>query len=167
MPRSRSCCWAGAGRTGSLHRYATRVSHFVSCVPGDERSPDVLTWPLESNRKSIRISRPQGTGDPLHPAFEMVQQLALQGHPVPLNLLLLRKSSRTLDGITRQLDPHFQCLAGTLTYAYGVFASEAAVRTWSIPFPWLDRPISIVPGCPRERSAAYLASTIVKKILCR
>jgi hypothetical protein len=41
----------------------------------------------------------------LHAAFEIVQQLAVQSHPVPLNLLLLRKSFPTLDGITRQLDP--------------------------------------------------------------
>lgn len=32
---------------------------------------------------------------------------ALQGHPVSLSLLLLRKSLLTLDGITRQLDPDF------------------------------------------------------------
>jgi hypothetical protein len=38
----------------------------------------------------------------LHAASEIVQQLALQGHPVPLNLLLLRKSFLTLDAITRQ-----------------------------------------------------------------
>jgi hypothetical protein len=31
----------------------------------------------------------------LHAASEIVQQLALQGHPVPLNLLLLRKSFLT------------------------------------------------------------------------
>jgi len=28
----------------------------------------------------------------------------------------------------------------TLAYASEVFASEAVVRTWSIQFPWLDRP---------------------------
>jgi hypothetical protein len=62
------------------------------CVTGDEPSPDVLSKLLESNRKSIQIPLPKGAGDPLHAAFEIVQQLALQGHPVPLNLLLLRKS---------------------------------------------------------------------------
>ena len=65
----------------------------------------------------------------MHTAFEIVQQLALQGHPVPLNLLLLRKSFLTLDGITRQLDPDFSAWLGTLAYASGVFASEAVVRT--------------------------------------
>ena len=71
---------------------------------------------------------------------------------MPLNLLLLHKSFLTLDGITRQLDPDFNAWLETLAYASGVFASEAVVRTWSIPFPWLDQPNSIVPGCPRERS---------------
>jgi predicted unusual protein kinase regulating ubiquinone biosynthesis (AarF/ABC1/UbiB family) len=68
-------------------------------------------------------------------AGETVQQLALQGHPVPLNLLLLRKSFLALDGITRQLDPDFNAWLETLAYASGVFASEAVVRTWSTPFP--------------------------------
>ncbi len=36
-------------------------------------------------------------------AVEIVQQLVLQGHPVPLNILLLRKSLLTPDGIMRQL----------------------------------------------------------------
>jgi hypothetical protein len=109
------------------------------CVTGDEPSPDILRRLFESNRKSIRIPLPQGTGDPLHAAFEIVQQLALQGHPMPLRLLLLRKSFLTLDGITRQLDPDFDAWLETLAYASGVLGSEAVVRTWSIPFPWLDR----------------------------
>jgi hypothetical protein len=58
-------------------------------------------------------------------AFEIVQQLALQGHPVPLNLLLLHKAFLTLDGITRQLDPDFNAWLETLAYSSGVFASEA------------------------------------------
>ena len=33
----------------------------------------------------------------------IVQQLVLQGHPVPPNILLLRKSLLTPDGIMRQL----------------------------------------------------------------
>jgi len=97
----------------------------------------------------------------LHAAFEIVQQLALQGHPVPLNLLLLlRKSFLTLDGITRQLDPDFNAWQETLAYASGVFASEAVVRTWSIQFPWLDRPVYSFGGCPRERSRLHFAGTI-------
>jgi hypothetical protein len=58
------------------------------------------------------MALPQGAGDPLHAAFEIVQQLALQGHPVPLNLLLLRKSFLTLDRNHAPARPRFQCLAG-------------------------------------------------------
>ena len=135
------------------------------CVTGDEPSPDVLTRLLERNRKSIRIPLPQGTGDPLHAAFEIVQQLALQGYPVPLNLLLLRKSFLTLEGITRQLDTDFNAWLETLAYASGVFASEAVVRTWSIQFPWLDRPDFYRSGLPKRTLAAHFAGTIRKHVV--
>jgi len=79
---------------------------------------------------------------------------------VPLNLLLLRKSYLTLDGITRQLDPDFNAWLETLAYASGEFASEAAVRTWSIPFPWLDRPDFYRTGLPTRTLAAHFAATI-------
>jgi hypothetical protein len=101
----------------------------------------------------------------LHAAFEIVQQLALQGHPVPLNLLLLRKSSLTLDGITRQLDPDFNAWLETLAYASGVFASEAVVRTWSIQFPCLDCPDFYRSGLPRRTLAAHFAGAIPQKIV--
>jgi hypothetical protein len=39
----------------------------------------------------------------LHAAFAIVQQRALQGGPVPLNILLLRKSFLTPEGIMRLL----------------------------------------------------------------
>ena len=83
--------WSQAGRLSAPLRHALKAL-CLYCVTGDEPSPDLLTRLLESNRKSIRIPLPQGAGDPLHAAFEIAQQLALQGHPVPLNLLLLRKS---------------------------------------------------------------------------
>ena len=111
------------------------------------------------------MALPQDAGDPLHAAFEIVQQLALQGHPVPLNLLLLRKSFLTLDGITHQLDPDFNAWLETLAYASGVFASEAFVRTWSIQFPWLDRPDFYRSGLPTRTLAAHFAGTIQKKFL--
>lgn len=98
----------------------------------------------------------------MHAAFEIVQQLALQGHPVPLNLLLLRKSFLTLDGITRQLDPDFNAWRETLAYASGVFASEAVVRTWSIQFPWLDRPDFYRSGLPTRTLAAHFSGNDLK-----
>ena len=42
----------------------------------------------------------------------------------------------------------------TLAYASGVFASEAVVRTWSIQFPWLDRPDFYRSGLPTRTLAA-------------
>jgi ABC1 atypical kinase-like domain len=165
--------WSQAGRLSAPLRHAL-IALCLYCVTGDEPSPDVLMRLLESDRKSIRIMLPQGTGDPLHAAFETVQQLALQGYPVPLNLLLLRKSFLTLGGITRQLDPDFNAWLETLAYASGVFASEAVVRTWSIQFPWLDRPDFYRSGLPTRTLAAHFAGTIrslcfanAKQILAR
>ena len=155
--------WSQAGRLSAPLRHAL-IALCLYCVTGDEPSPEVLTRLLESNRKSIRIALPQGTGDPLHTAFEIVQQLALQGHPVPLNLLLLRKAFLTLDGITRQLDPDFNAWLETPAYASEVFASEAVVRTWSIQFPWLDRPDFYRSGLPTRTLAAHFAGTIRKKV---
>jgi hypothetical protein len=146
--------WSQAGRLSAPLRHAL-IAFCLYCVTGDEPSPDVLRRLLESNRKSIRIPLPQGAGDPLHTAFEIVQHPALQGHPVPLNLLLLRKSFLTLDGITRQLEPNFNAWLETLAYASGVFASEAVVRTWSIPFPWLNRPDFYRCGLPTRTLAAH------------
>src|SRR5271165_2253146 len=153
--------WSQAGRLSAPLRHAL-IALCLYCVTGDEPSPDVLTRLLESNRKSIRIALPQGAGDPLHAAFEIVQQLALQGHPVPLNLLLLRKSFLTLDGITRQLDPDFNAWQETLAYASEVFASEAVARTWSIQFPWLDRPDFYRSGLTTRTLAAHFAGTMPK-----
>ena len=154
--------WSQAGRVPAPLRHAL-ITLCLYCVTGEEPPPDLLRQLLETNRKSIRIPPPRGTGDPLHAAFEIVQQLALQGHPVPVNLLLLRKSFLTLDGITRQLDPDFNAWLETLAYASGVFASEAVVRTWSIQFPWLDRPDFYRSGLPTRMLVAHFADTIQKR----
>jgi hypothetical protein len=156
--------WSQAGRISAPLRHAL-IKLCLYCVTGEEPPPDVLGRLLESNQKSIRIPLPRGTGDPLNAAFEIVQQLALQGHPVPVDLLLLRKSFLTLDGITRQLDPDFNAWRETLAYASGVFASEALVRTWSIQFPWLDRPDFYRSGLPTRMLAAHFADTIQKKFV--
>jgi ubiquinone biosynthesis protein len=156
--------WSQAGRLSAPLRHAL-IGLCLYCVTGDEPSPDVLARLLESNRKAIRIPLPQGTDDPLHAAFEIVQQLALQGHPVPLSLLLLRKSFLTLDGITRQLDPDFDAWLETLAYTSEVFASEAVVRSWSVPFPWIDQPDFYRSGLPTRALAAHFAGTILKSIV--
>ena len=154
--------WSQAGRISAPLRHAL-ITLCLYCLTGEEPPPDVLRRLLETNRKSIRIPLARGTGDPMNAAFEIVQQLALQGHPVPVNLLLLRKSFLTLDGITRQLDPDFNAWLETLAYASGVFASEAVVRTWSIQFPWLDRPDFYRSGLPTRMLVAHFADTIRKK----
>jgi ubiquinone biosynthesis protein len=153
--------WSQAGRLSAALRH-TLVALCLYCVTGETPPPDLLTRLLESNCKCSRIPLPQGAGDPLHTAFEMVQQLALQGYPVPLNLLLLRKSFLTLDGITRQLDPRFDAWRETLVYASEVLASEAAVRSWSIPFAWLDRPDFYRSGLPTRTLLAHLVGTILR-----
>jgi hypothetical protein len=150
-----------AGRLSASLCHAL-IALCLCCVTGDEPSPEVLTQLLESNRKSIRIALPQGTGDPLHALFEIVQQLVLQGHPVPLNLLLLRKAFLTLEGIPRQLDPDFNAWLETLAYASEVCASEAVVRTWNIQFPWLARPDFYRSGLPTRTLAAHFAGTVRK-----
>ena len=68
----------------ALRTAAPRAHRTLSLRPSPATSwsPDVRRRLLETNRKSIRIPLPQGTGDPLHAAFEIVQQLALQGHLV-------------------------------------------------------------------------------------
>ena len=71
---------------------------------------------------------------------------------MPLNLLLLGKAFLTLDGVARQLDPGFNAWLETPAYASEVFASEVVVRTWSIHSRGSTGSISIVSGCPRERS---------------
>jgi predicted unusual protein kinase regulating ubiquinone biosynthesis (AarF/ABC1/UbiB family) len=119
---------------------------------------------LESNQNSIRAPQTRDTGDSLHAAFQIVQELAVNGHPVPLNLLLLRKSFLTLDGICRQLDPDFSAWRENVAYASEVFASEAAVRAWSIPLPWLDRPAFYRSGLSTRLLATELTRAMAKKL---
>jgi ubiquinone biosynthesis protein len=157
--------WSQAGRLSAPLRHAV-IALSLCCVTGQEPPPDLLARLVESDGTSIRIPLPEGAGDPLHTGFEIVQQLALQGHPVPLDLLLLRKSFLALDGITRQLDPDFNAWLETVAYAAGVFASEAPVRTWSIQFPWIDRPEYYRSGLPTRTLAAHLGE-MIPKILCK
>jgi len=65
----------------------------------------------------------------------------------------------------RQLDPDFNGWLETLAYGSGVFVSEAVVRTWSIPFPWLDRPDFYRSRLPTGTLAAHFAGTIRKEFV--
>jgi ubiquinone biosynthesis protein len=153
--------WSQAGRLSAPLRHAL-IALCLHCVSGKEPPPDMLGRLLETDETPIRIALPQGAGDPLHTGFEIVQQLALQGHPVPLDLLLLRKSFLALDGITRELDPNFNAWLETLAYGAAVFASEAFVRAWSIQFPWIDRPEYYRSGLPTRKLAAHFGELIRK-----
>jgi ubiquinone biosynthesis protein len=159
--------WSQAGRLSASLRHAL-IELCLCCYKGKEPSPTVLLRLLESNQQSIRAPRTEAAGDPLHTAFAIVQELALAGHPVPLNLLLLRRSFLTLHGICRQLDPDFNAWRENIAYASEVFASEAAMRAWSIPFPWLDRPAFYRSGLPTRLLASELTSPITKNLcICK
>jgi ubiquinone biosynthesis protein len=155
--------WSQAGRISASLRHAL-IALCLGCLTGEQPSPNVLAKLLEANRKLVRVPLPESAGDPLHAAFEVVEQMALQGYPVPLNLLLLRKSFLTLEGITHQLDPDFNAWLETLAYGAEVFASEATVRTWSIPFPWLDRPDFYRSGLPTRMLALHFAGLAWKVV---
>jgi ubiquinone biosynthesis protein len=159
--------WSQSGRLSAQLRHALIALCFC-CVTGDEPPAEIANELLESNDKSIRIRLPAGAGDPLHAAFEIVQELAFEGHPVPLSLLLLRKSFLTLDGITRELDPDFDVWLEAVGYVSEVFASESAVRIWSIPFPWLDRPDFYRSGLSTRTLVAQLTGAPLKKLcICK
>ena len=103
--------WSQAGRLSAPLRHAL-IALCLYCVTGDEPSPEVLTRLLESNRKSIRIALPQGTGDPLHTAFEIVQQLGSAG---PSSAAQPSPPAQSLPDAGRNYAParpRFQCLAG-------------------------------------------------------
>ena len=54
------------------------------------------------------------------------------------------------------LTSDFDAWLETLAYASGVFASEAVARTWSIQFPWPDRPDFHRSGLPMRALAATM-----------
>jgi hypothetical protein len=84
--------WSQAGRLSAWLRHAL-IALCLYGVTGGEPSleePDAA---------------PRGVRD--HAATD-----SLRGYPVPINILLLRKAFLTLDGIARQVDPDFKCLAG-------------------------------------------------------
>jgi len=49
-----------------------------------------------------------------------------------------------------------------------VFASESVVRTWSIPFPWLDHPDFYRSGLPTRTLATQVAGAMLQKLcICK
>jgi ubiquinone biosynthesis protein len=146
--------WSQADRLPAGLRHAV-VELCLHSMTGNNPPVPVLERILESQGNIRGIALPK-EGDPLHKAFEVIEQLAVEGHRLPLSLLLLRKSFLTLDGIALQLDPSFDAWREALIYTAWVLASEAPIRAWSIPFPWLDQPESYRSGLPTRMLAARL-----------
>jgi len=146
--------WSQADRLPAALRHAL-VELCLHSITGNEPPRPVLERILESQNEVRGICFPE-EGDPLHKAFKVIEQLAVEGHCLPLSLLLLRKSFLTLEGIARQLDPSFSAWREALIYAGWVFASEAPIRAWSVPFPWWDQRGSYRSGLPTRMLAAEL-----------
>ena len=154
--------WSQADRLPASLRQAT-LELCLCCLAEDSPPPGVLERILGIRGEAPRIPMP-AEGDPLHKAFAIVEQLATQGNPVPLSLLLLRKAFLTLEGIALQLDPSFDPWRETLTYGAWVIASEAPFRAWSIPFPWLDEPAFYRSGLSTRVLAGRLMGICRKRL---
>jgi len=146
--------WSQADRLSLPLRHAI-IELCLRSITGDDAPVPVLERILEKHGKIRGIPFPR-EGDPLHKVFAVVEQLAVEGHRVPLSLLLMRKAFLTLDGIARQLDPGFAAWRETLVYAGWVFASEAPARALSLPCPWWDRPEFYRTGLPTRMLAGPL-----------
>lgn len=149
--------WSQADRLSASLRYAL-VELCLHCFVGQAPSPDLLRRLVETRAEIAPVPLSEG-GDPLHKAFGVIEELARRGHPVPLSLLLLRKSFLTLEGIVRQLHPPFDPWAEMLNYAGWVFASETPFRMLSLSFPWLDAPAFYRSGLPTWKLAAQALET--------
>jgi ubiquinone biosynthesis protein len=157
--------WSQADRLPAALRHAI-VELCLHCATGSEPPDSVIQGILERPGEIGKISLP-GEGDPLHKAFKVVEQLAVEGHRLPLSLLLLRKSFLTLDGIARQLDPSFAAWREALLYTAWVLASEAPMRVWSLPFPWYDQSEFYRSGLPTRTLASVLLQTCYHHALKR
>jgi len=146
--------WSQADRLPAVVRHAI-VELCLHAMSGENPPAALLGRILESQGKIRGISFPE-EGDPLHKAFKLIEQLAVEGHRLPLSLLLLRKAFLTLDGIAQQLDPTFAAWRETLIYTGWVLASEAPARVWSIPFPWWDQRGFYRSGLPTRTLAAWM-----------
>lgn len=146
--------WSQADRLSPALRHAVIELCLHAMTGGDPPVP-VLERILESPGPVRKISFPP-EGDPLQKAFAVIEQLAVEGHRLPLSLLLLRKSFLTVDGIARQLDPSFSAWGEALIYTAWVFASEAPTRASILAFPWCDQRAYYRTGLPTGMLAAQL-----------
>ena len=136
--------WSQAGYLSKSLAQAL-VELCLACYDGRKPSPEMIGRVLESKLTPQRIPVPVGD-NPLEQALEIIQLLAIEGSKVPSDLLLLRKSMLTLEGISLQLDPDFNPWRETLAYFGWVLASELPFRLLSASFPCLDSPSALRSG---------------------
>jgi len=156
--------WSQAGRLAAPVRHAL-LELCLCCATGCDPQAGILERLLGTPLGFDRFPLPVNAGDPLRTALEIVQQLAIGGHRVPLALLLLRKSFLTVESVVHQLDPGLNLWRETLIYASWVLASEGFARAWSIPFPWLDQPAFFRSGLTTRKLAAHLEDLVFRKIV--
>lgn len=127
----------------------------IAGVPPSRHSIELL---LQRVPESTPLEFP-ANGDPLHRVFDFIERLAVSGAAIPLDLLLLRKSFLTLEGVAHHLDPGFSAWRQTMEFSACVFASELPFRVSSIPFPWLDKPGFYRTGISTRTLLSGLART--------
>ncbi len=148
--------WSQAGRLRASQRHAL-IELSLYCFAGRDPSEELMMRLFETKRKPGAVSIPRPVGNPLHAAFDIVQQMVLAGFPVPENLVLLRKAFFTVEGIALHIEPAFNSWRETRLYALGVLSSEAPVRAWSLLFAGLDQPSSYRSGLTTRKFATFLA----------
>lgn len=136
------------------------------CVMKESPPIELLGRLLDAPGKLPEIEYPCDTADPLAAAFEILHNLATAGCPVPLCLLLLRKSFLTLEGIARELNPCFDPWKEAQSYATWVAASEMPFRVFGAPFFWMDQPEFYRSGLSSRKVGDCLFG-MSKRLLCK
>ncbi len=149
--------WSQVGHL-SRERSLALIDLCFSCALGLEPSTEALEGLLEGSSPRVRISMNPNARDPLHASFDVVQELAEKGHPVPLDLLLLRKSFLTIEAVAGTLNPRFNAWTEARRYLAWVIASETPLRGLSALFPVLDGPASYRTGITTSRALGRLFS---------
>ena len=150
--------WSQAGFLPVALRHAL-IELCLRCSLNQAPPLELLRRIVKGHGEIAPVKLP-GVGDPLHKAFDIIEQLASAGSPVPLSLLLLRKSFLTLEGVLHQLDPEFSQWNEMLIYAGWVVSSEAPFRIWSLLMPWLDLPANYRTGLPTQTLAKQLWASL-------
>lgn len=130
--------WSQAGHL-SRERSLALIDLCLSCALHLDPSIETLEGLLEGASLRNGIPLNSDAEDPLHAAFDVIEELAEEGHPVPLELLLLRKSFLTIEAVAGSLHRQFNAWRETRSYLAWVLASEAPLRGLSAMFRGFDR----------------------------